>query len=1030
MQKRKTGEREISFLALAVRSAAVVVFLFALSHVALAQSTATVQGAVTDTSNAAIPGATVVVHNQNTGVERTTKTDQSGGYLVPGLLPGLYQITISANGFQAFVIKDLKLDVATTVTENAQLKVGQITEQVTVTGGTPLVNTSNVTIGQVISQRTVQEIPLNGRHFVDLALLSPGTVTPPQNGFLTFPLQGLGSLGINTAGQRENTTNWIVNGINLNDEVQNQITFQPSIDTVSEFKVDNSNFPAEYGRNSGSIVTIATRSGTNAFHGQMFEYLRNNFFDARNFFNVKPRPQSPLIRNQFGADFGGPIKKNKLLFFLSYEGQRQRVALNLVTPVPAAGTTSSSTAVNNLLKLLPAPNGTLAGQPAFFGNTSAPVNVDQGTGDITYVVNQSDQINGYYAIEVDHRFEPTAGASVPGFGDTRDARRQLLTLNEDHVFGPNMTNEVRLGFNRIHITFLPNDISLNSASLGINLPPGVPTAGLPDIFISGGPAFGNPGGEPQGRGDTTVVLGDTLNWLKGRNNFAFGGEIRRFYNNNLFENTGFFSYSPTVVNGVVTATALQNFINDGASTFSTLSGNGNNKILESAWGLFAQDNYKLKSNITLELGLRYDWNSTPTEANNRFSVFDPSTGTLVQVGSPGFGQIYQTNNKNFQPRIGIAWDPSGDGKTSVRAGYAILTQQPVTNIASNLTGNPPFATPLAASGPNNITLENPPANPKTVSPSSISQNYHDSYAQDWNLSIQREITNTLGIQVAYIGIKGTHLQQQVNLNQPPVVNGIYQSAGPFSNFSEIINYNSAGTSNYNALWVTVNKHMSHGLDFLGSYTFSRSLDYSSLDVPNNLPQDSNNLQNEYGPSDFNATHRFVLSGFYQLPFKGNRVISGWELGLITQAQSGNPLTVFFPGANGLFPGATLRPNVTGPVQVTGNINHWIANPSVFTSPCTTTSGVTTCSPGNLGRNTIIGPKFVNTDFSVIKNTKINQRFNLQFRAEAFDVFNHPNFGDPNLSLGSSSFGVITSTRFGAADFGSSRQIQLALKLQF
>lgn len=1021
MQKQIAGRRRFFSLAFAVRSAAAIVVLFALSTVALAQSTATLQGTVTDTSNAAVPNAKVVVHNQNTGVDRTTKTDQTGGYLVSGLLPGVYQVEISASGFQTSVIKNLTLDVATAVTENMQLKVGQVTEQVTVTGGTPLVNTSNVTIGQVINQRTVQEIPLNGRHFVDLALLSPGTVTPPQNGFLTFPLQGLGSLGIDTAGQRENTTNWMINGINLNDEVQNQITFQPSVDTVSEFKVDNSNFPAEYGRNSGAIVNIATRSGTNRFHGQAFDFLRNNFFDARNFFNVKPRPQAPLIRNNFGADLGGPIKKNKLLFFLSYEALRQRDAISLLTPVPAAGTTSSSVAVNNLLKLLPAPNTTLAGQPAFSGNTNAPVNVDQGTADITYVLNQSDQISGYYAIEMDHRFEPLAGATVPNFGDTRDARRQLLTLNEDHVFGPNMTNEIRLGFNRLHITFLPNDSSLNSATLGINLPPGVPTVGMPLINIGSiGLLFGNPGGEPQGRGDTTAVLSDTLNWLKGRNNFAFGGEVRRFYNNNLFENVGAFGYS-----------SLQNFINDSASSFSTLSGNGNNKILEPAWGLFAQDNYKLRSNLTLELGLRYDWNSTPTEAHNRFSVFDPSTDALVQIGTPGFGQVYQTNNKNFQPRIGLAWDPWGNGKTSIRAGYAILTQQPVTNIASNLTSNPPFATPLASSSKtNSITLENPPANPNTVSPFSISPNYHDSYAQDWNLSIQREITSTLGIQVAYIGIKGTHLQQEVNLNQPAVVNGFYQSAGPFPNFSAIRNFNSAGTSHYNALWVTVNKHVSHGLDFLGSYTFSRSLDYSSLDTPNNLPQDSNNLRNEYGPSDFNATHRFVLSGFYQLPFKGNRVISGWELGLITQAQSGNPLTVFSLAASGLFPFEAVRPNVTGPVQVTGNINGWIANPSVFTSPCTTSSGITTCSPGNLGRNTVIGPKFVNTDFSLIKNTKISERFNLQFRAEAFDVFNHPNFGDPNLNAGSKFFGIINSTRFGPADFGSARQIQLALKLQF
>src|SRR5579864_2259905 len=309
MQKQKAGRRETSFLAFAVRLVAVTVFVFALNTIARAQSTASLQGAVTDTSNAAVPNAKVVVHNQNTGVDRTTQTDESGAYLVSGLLPGVYQVEISASGFQTSVIKDLTLSVATTVTENMQLKVGQVTQEVTVTGGTPLVDTSNATVGQVINQRTVQEIPLNGRHFVDLGLLVPGTVTPPQSGFLTAPLRGQGSFAINTAGQREDTTNWMINGINLSDESQNQITFQPSINTVSEFKIDNSTFPAEYGRNSGAIVNIATRSGSNDFHGEVFDFLRNNYFDARDFFNPKPTPQSAFNRNDFGGDVGGPMKR-------------------------------------------------------------------------------------------------------------------------------------------------------------------------------------------------------------------------------------------------------------------------------------------------------------------------------------------------------------------------------------------------------------------------------------------------------------------------------------------------------------------------------------------------------------------------------------------------------------------------------------------------------------------------------------------------------------------------------------------------
>lgn len=1028
------SERKSFFLALALRSLGVVALLFALSSAALAQSTATLQGLVTDTSNAAVPGATVLIHNQNTGVDVTTKTDQTGDYVMPGLLPGVYTVTVSANGFQSFVVKDLKLDVATTVTENAQLQVGQITQEVVVNGGTPLVNAGSVSVSQVITQKTVQEIPLNGRHFLDLANLTPGTMTANQNGFLVAPLQGLGALSIDTAGQRETTVNLLVNGINLNDEVQNQATFQPSIDTVSEFKIDNSTFPAQYGRNSGAIVNIATRSGTNDYHGEAFDFLRNNYFDARNFFNPVGTTQSPLNRNDFGGDFGGPIKKNKAFMFLSYEGLRQLHALPLEVSVPGSGATSTNTVVSNILAILakdaPA-NATLGGQPAFFGSTNAPVNEDIGTADVDVNLTDNDQFHGYYAIEKDHRFEPTSGTNAPDFGDTRDGSRQLLTLSESHIFNPNLTNQVRLGFNRLYITFLPNDSNLTPSSLGIGLPASVPDVGLPSITIQGLPSgvleFGNPAGEPQGRGDTTVAFNDTMTWLKGKHTVDFGVDISRFYNNNIAENVGSFTFS-----------SLTNFLNDAADAFSTLEGNEDDKILMPAWGAFVQDSYKWKSNVTFNVGLRYDWNGTPTEADDRFAVFNPSSDSLSTIGTPGFGQVFPTNNKLFQPRIGLAWDPWGDGKTAVRAGYAILDQQPTTNLVSGLTGNPPFAVPLASSSAtNSITFEAPPTNPKTVAPFTVDPNYHDAYVQDWNVTIQRELTNTLGVQVAYVGSKATHLQQEINLNQPAVVAGAFgpETAAPYTNFSEIPEVTSSGNSNYNALWATVNKQVTHGFEFLATYTWSKSLDYASLDFPNVLPQDSNNLRNEYGPSDFDARNRFVLSGFYSLPFKGNRAISGWQLAVITQAQSGNPLTAYMSGVSGLFPGAVVRPNVTGHIVVSGNPADWIANPSVFSNPCSTASGTLVCSPGNEGRNSIIGPDFVDTDFSLIKDTKITERVSSEFRAEAFDIFNHPNFGDPgfvfNAATGTQlASSVITSTRFPEGDFGSSRQLQFALKLIF
>lgn len=1002
--------------------------LLAVSTVGLAQSTATLQGTVTDPSNAAVAGAKVLIRSESTGVERTTQTDHAGLYQLPGLLPSVYRIEISATGFKTVVIRDLKLDVATTVTENAQLPVGTVATQVEVAGTTPLADTSTVSLGEVIEDKTVQDIPLNGRHFVNLVNLIPGTVTAPQNGFLADPLVGLGQLGVDTAGQRENTTNWMVNGINLNDEVQNQVTFQPSIDTVAEFKVDNSTFPAEYGRNSGAIVNVATRSGSNNYHGEMFEFLRNNFFDARNYFNPVGKPQSQFNRNNFGADLGGPIKKNKAFFFLSYEALRQRQGITLSTPVPAAGSTSTSLAVSNLLKLLPQPNGTIntsAGAvPAFLGSASTPVNVDIGTGDLSVTLTNKDMLHGYYAIELDHRFEPTAAATVPGWGDTRDGHRQLLTINETHTFNPSLTNDARLGFNRLHITFLPNG-QFDPAAEGFGLPPGVPAnSGLPLINVGGSLLFGSPGGDPEGRGDTTAVFSDTVSWLKGKHSFQFGGEIRRFYNNNFFENLGSFTFLD-----------INHFLADHALSFTTLSGNGNNKIVEPAWGLYVQDNYKVTSRVTLSLGLRYDWNSTPAEAARRFSVFDPAADALVQVGTPGFGQIYQTNNKNFQPRLGFAWDPWGDGRTSVRAGYAILTQQPVTNIASALTQNPPFATPLAASSStSSITLEAPPANPRTVAPVTVAPNFKNAYAQDWNLTIQRSLTDTMGIQISYVGSKGTHLQQVINENQPAVVSGLYQSSAlrPYSNFSQVTEYASEGISNYNALWFTFTKQVSHGLQFVASYTYSKSLDEASLDIPNSpfsFPQDSNNPIADYGPSDFNAQNRFVVSGFYQLPFHGNRAISGWEVSWISSAQSGNPLQPVAP--EGIFPGVNLRPNVIGPMRVTGNPAQWFVNPTTtFAAPCTTVSGTTTCSPGDMGRNSVIGPSFVDSDLSLIKNTKITERVNLQFRAEAFDIFNHPNFGNPNLNVGTTNFGIITSTRFPNGDFGSARQLQLALKLEF
>ncbi|HUA99791.1 MAG TPA: carboxypeptidase regulatory-like domain-containing protein [Terracidiphilus sp.] len=1026
--------------------AALTLALLALSSPLLAQSTAGLQGAVTDQSGAALPDATVKVTNNATGDSRVVKTDSDGNYQTPSLVPGTYSLLVSATGMQTRRIQDVVINVGAAITLNVKLNVGSAQEVVTVVANAPVVNTASMTVGQVINQKTVQLAPLNGRHFVDLGTLIPGSVTAPANGFLTQPIRGQGSLSFDTAGQREDTVNFMINGINLNDMVQNQITFQPTINTVGEFNVDNSSFSAQYGRSSGAIVNIATRSGTNTFHGEAYNYLRNNFFDSRNYFNpqytvsgVHVR-QSQFIRNQYGGDVGGPIWKDHTFFFASYEGTRQRQGETVNTGVPPQGSVGSDSTIQKLLALLPAPNS----GSNFVGSASALVTIDQGTIDVSHQIGTDDRLHAYYAIQKDSRNEPlspTVADTIPGYGDSRPARRQLFTLVETHTFGSNAVNEARIGFNRIYITFTPV-YSTNPTTFGIS--DGIDsTVGLPQTTITSlGLTFGGPSGEPQGRGDTIGVLSDTFSLLKGNHSFRFGGEYRRFINSNFTGDTGTFGF-PT----------LADFLNDEPTSFSVTPGTRPSRVFTSAIGVYAIDTWKIRPSLNAELGFRFEWNGSPTEGENRFVLFQPSTDSLVRVGTNGISSSVYNQNYLLEPRLGLAWDVGGKNKTVLHLDYGILYNQPETNLVTGLSTNPPFAVPVsvAVNTPSTaLTMQNAFSSAGaagTIAPYSVTTNFRDPQVQSYNLILQQQLASALGFQIGFVGSKGTHLQMYLNGNQPSA--GVRpftklstsSTIDPGVNLGNILTSASVGNSNYSALWASLEKRLGSSIQFNTSYTWSKSLDYNSYNLASTsygTPQNSLDPRGDYGPSDFDVRDRWVFSGVYALPFGHNRLDQGWLFSAISSLQTGNPFTVHTTLANNGVAGLT-RPNVVGRISYSyahasnGNIQY------IPQAICgTPVSGCAFSSPGtgfgDESRGEYTGPGFEDVDIAVQKNTKITERLSFQLRTDAFNLMNHPNFGQPSSSFtpgsSSSTFGQLTSTRFPVGDFGSSRQLQVSGKFVF
>jgi hypothetical protein len=1067
------------------------------------QSTATVSGVVTDPSGAVVPHAQVVVHSLATALDRSVTTDDAGLYVVPSLQPGDYKVQAMASGFSTDTIEKVTLQVAQSLTLNLNLAVASAGETVQVeSSAIAQIESNTITVGEVIGRNTVQELPLNGRHFLDLTVLTPGGVVAPTDGSLTAASRGLGANSFITAGNREDSVNFQINGINLNDISQNQITFQPSIDTTSEFKINNQTFSAEFGRSDGSIVTVATRSGTDHFHGEAFDYFRNEALDARNYFNrsfntatglplvANTGDKAPLKRNNFGGSVGGPVWKGHTFFFFSYEGLRQHQGILQNSPVfsPTQQATFAANATADPIAaafaaLIPLPNS----GADYVSFTPGPVQIDQYTGDVLQQIGVNDSLHGFYAFQKDVRTEPALqGDTLPGWGDHRQGRRQIGTLQEVHLFSPTITNEARIGFNRIAIDFSPANL-INPASLGIvdgltgNV--GIPQTTITDTgFTVGGPA-----GFPQGRDTTTGVLSDTVTMLKGKNQIKWGGEFRRYLLYSFAGNIGSLSLSSV------------NLQNDVTPVFSIQPNIIDYRIYADAAAGFIQDNYKIRPGLTLEGGLRFEWNGTPLEGKNRISIFNPTNDTLTQAGTNGIpadGAYKQ--NYNLEPRVGFAYDLFNNGKTVVRGAYGFLVDQPVAGTVSILTGNPPFTSAVSYSNSATLiplnNLFNSAQAASGFALGYVNPNLRNAYVEDFNLNIQQALPWSMVGSIGYYGSTGHHLLIRTDPNQLDGNPSAPSSPRPFTTLaadspidpgasiaSNIAEDNSIGYSNYNAMWLTLAKTMSNGLQFNLNYEWTKSMDINSLGSQGGsvLP-DSNNPAENYGLSDFDVRNHFAGTAIYALPFKRNRMVSGYRMEAIFQHQSGNPLDIVassdgFNGNSGLIRPNLLKPFTRNKQQIAGSSNvSFLGNPggeayggnvcdATNTTPgCTfqmagtqaLIAAPTTACPdptaipaamrgsndpcvtlaytglGTMQRNGGIGPGFTDLDLSGEKETKLFRGISFILRADAFDILNHPNFGQPGGNVQSGTFGQITSTRFATSDGGSSRQLQISGKFVF
>jgi len=1064
----------------------------------------TILGTVMDASGASVPGASVTVRNADTGLVRTSETQTDGSYRVPELPIGTYDVTIEKIGFRTSVTKAVQVSVAAERRVDAALELGEVRETVLVSGeALPQIETTSDTLGGTLTQETVKDLPLNGRDYTKVIYLNPGVAGSPDQ--ITDSPGSFGEFSMNGARGRSN--NYLLDGTDMNDGYRNDpainqggVFATPSailpIDAVSDLRV-LSNFEPEYGRNGGAVVNIVTKSGTNQFHGSAFEYFRNDALDARNYFDVTPAPKAPFHNNQFGGSLGGPIIKDKTFFFLDYEGQRENVGVVTLACVPtqahiAAATATAGASISGissvgqaLLKFWPSnpanyiPGVTSNDLGCFDANNNfapdytaiAPSfnNLSSVIAKIDHNFNQNNILTGRYFFGDSTQQFPLAlnatGGQLPGFDTVTPTRVQLVSLSYVHVFSATKLNELRYGWNRFAEGFFPQDQHFDPSTIGLcNVPAGSASchsSGLPILLLSPTPTgstafFAQPGAnsaDPRSRVDTNNQVIDSFSWKINKHDVKFGFEFRRTSIQQHFDKYSRgriqFNNLPALLEGIPRPGAIHSFSYFGDTIRHTY---------ENGYGLYFQDSYHISSRVTLNFGLRWDYNGVVAEKNNLFSNFIPTsagTGSLVQVGPGGLSKLYNPDYRNFAPRVSIAWDVFGAGKTVVRGGYGIFFDAFSQDMFLGHLPFPTFYAPGPAYnniGPNPIqeavlTLPTGTFQPNTpiyAAPTcsggaecdifAVDQKIKTPYMENYNLNIQQQITSKVALQVGYVGSQGHRLWRFFDINQPnqAAINSCDLSLGVsacdfavsrvFGNPAGavyIFQENSSGKSNYNSLQASLRVNGWHGLTSVVNYVWSRSLDNSSDGedfVPNAAqPQDSNNPNTEYGRSNFDIPQRFTWLIGYVLPTMSGgrqRLKNGWGVDSTVTLQSGQPFTLNYNAEDDYSGGGDGydRPDVVGPIVYNYHDPSNFLDLSSFAMPCTVQSGINAtnltggavdCVPGtrhygNLGRNALQGPPFKQWDLAIYKDTKITERVSVQLRADFFNILNHPNFSNPVL----------------------------------